>query len=138
MSETTRKRPFTQVEPSRTPSEGWHCTHLYYRFDRRELAGLDAATIRAGRDDFIDVLQPGGADQPERLQASIVSGHKADFGLMLMDPDPLKIDRVHQRLLSGPLGAALQATYSFVSISEVSTAALAAKAVRTRAEGSGM
>jgi hydrogen peroxide-dependent heme synthase len=37
-----------------------------------------------------------------------------------MDPDPLKIDRVHQRLLSGVMGSAIEPTYSFVSVSEVS------------------
>ena len=39
---------------------------------------------------------------------------------MLLDPDPLKVDAVHQRLMSGPLGVALEPTYSFVSVTEVS------------------
>ena len=39
---------------------------------------------------------------------------------MLLDPDPLKIDAVHQRLMSGPAGAVLEPTYSFVSLTEVS------------------
>ena len=30
----------------------------------------------------------------ERLQTSIVSGNKADFGLMVMDPNPLRIEAV--------------------------------------------
>jgi len=54
------------------------------------------------------------------MQTSVVSGHKADFGLMLMDPDPLKIDAVHQRLMVSRLGPALQPAYSFVSMTEVS------------------
>jgi hydrogen peroxide-dependent heme synthase len=54
------------------------------------------------------------------LQTSVVSGHKADFGLMVMDPSPLKIESVHQRLLASRLGAALVPTYSFVSITEIS------------------
>jgi peroxiredoxin len=58
---------------------GWHCSHLYYSFDR-----------------------------------------KADFGLMMLDPDPLKIDRIHQRLLATPLGPAIVPTYSFVSQTEIS------------------
>jgi chlorite dismutase len=37
-----------------------------------------------------------------------------------MDPDPLRIDTVHQRLMGGPLGPALEATFSFVSMTEVS------------------
>lgn len=108
------------AEVSLKPSEGWHCSHLYYRFDRQALKGLTAAEIKAGRAQLIgalDVAAPGG---PQRLQTSIVSGHKADFGLMLLDPDPLVIDAVNQRLMSGSLGSALVPTYSFVSVTEVS------------------
>ena len=66
------------------------------------------------------MLDPQSPAAPARLQTSIVAGHKADFGLMLLDADPLKIDAVHQRLLAGPLGPALEPTYSFVSMTEVS------------------
>jgi chlorite dismutase len=65
-------------------------------------------------------LDPAGNGAPLRLQTSIVSGHKADFGLMLMDPDPLKVERVNQRLLASLLGAALVPGYSFVSMTEIS------------------
>ncbi len=37
-----------------------------------------------------------------------------------MDPDPLKIDAVHQRLLASQLGPTIVPTYSFVSMTEVS------------------
>jgi peroxiredoxin len=114
-----------------TPAEGssisladaWHCSHLYYRFDRARLSGLNADERRAGCKAFIDTLSPDAdppSQGPARLQVSIVSGHKADFGLMVMDSDPLVVDSVHQRLVSGPLGPALVPTYSFVSITEVS------------------
>ena len=107
-------------EVSRVPSEGWHCTHLYYRFNRQALKQLSAAELSEGRSNFVATLDPAGPEAPARLQASLVSGHKADFGLMLLDPDPLKIDALHQRLLAGPLGSALEPTYSFVSLTEVS------------------
>ncbi len=107
-------------EVSLKPSEGWHCSHLYYRFDRAALKGLSAAELAAGREHFTATLDPAGSQAPARLQASVVSGHKADFGLMLLDADPLVIDEVHQRLTSGPLGVALVPTYSFVSVTEVS------------------
>jgi peroxiredoxin len=102
------------------PAEGWHCSHLYYRFDRAALGRLKADELRAGREQFIAALDPKASGAPARLQASLVSGHKADFGLMLLDANPLVIDGVHQRLTSGPLGSALVPTYSFVSITEVS------------------
>jgi chlorite dismutase len=38
----------------------------------------------------------------------------------MMDPDPLRIDKVHQRLMASYLGAAIEPVYSFVSLSEIS------------------
>ncbi len=108
------------TEVSLEPLEGWHCSHLFYRFDRAQLAGMSAAERAKGRDEIIAALDPAGPDAPARLQTSIVSGHKADFGLMLLDANPLKIDAVHQRLLAGPLGPAILPSYSFTSITEVS------------------
>jgi peroxiredoxin len=112
--------PSQSAEVSLEPSEGWHCSHLYYRFDRGMLARLGADEIRAGREHFAAALDPEASDSPARLQTSLVSGHKADFGLMLLDANPLKIDAVHQRLMASPLGPALVPTYSFVSVTEVS------------------
>ncbi len=110
--------PSTDV--SLEPAQGWHCSHLYYRFDRGALARLTETELQAGREQFIAALDPQGPDAPARAQTSLVSGHKADFGLMLLDPNPLKIAALHQRLIAGPLGAAIQPTYSFVSITEIS------------------
>ena len=107
-------------ENSLQPTEGWHCTHIYYSFQRAVLAGLSTEARQAGAAQLVATLDPEGPQAPERLQTSIVSGHKADFGLMLMDPDPLKVDRLHQAILAGPLGVALTPTYSFVSITEIS------------------
>jgi peroxiredoxin len=112
--------PAAAAEVSLKPSEGWHCSHLYYRFDRAALKQLSAAELSAGREHFTATLDPAGSQAPARLQSSIVSGHKADFGLMLLDADPLVIDEVHQRLMSGPLGVVLVPAYSFVSLTEVS------------------
>lgn len=108
------------TETSLQPAEGWHCTHIYYRFDRAALTRLSPAELGEGRKQLIAILDPANRESPARLQTSIVSGHKADFGLMLLDADPLKIDGVHQRLMASPLGPALQTTYSFVSLTEVS------------------
>ncbi len=115
-----RPMPQEPVEPSVELDQGWHCTHLFYRFDRARLAALSPDQIRQGGESFQAALDPGGQAAPARLQSSIVSGHKADFAVLAMDPHPLRIDAVHQQLLAGPLGSALEATYSFVSITEVS------------------
>jgi len=120
MSQPPGRPAAAPVESSLSPSEGWHCTHIYYRFDRGVLAGMAGEDINRGREELLAALDPGGEDAPERLQTSIVSGHKADFGLMLMDPDPLRIDAACQRIAASTLGPALTPAYSFVSITEIS------------------
>jgi hydrogen peroxide-dependent heme synthase len=118
---STGRPPAPQPVPiSLEPADGWHCSHFYYRFDRGVLAKLNADELRAGREQLISILDPAGSDAPQRLQTSVVSGHKADFSLMLMDPNPLKIEAINQRLLSSKLGPALIPTYSFVSLTEIS------------------
>ena len=109
-----------QPAPSLVPSEGWHCSHFFYLFDRAGLETLPESVIDEAAAEVKAVLDPTGSNAPVRLQTSIVSGHKADFGLMLMDPDPLKVEGVHQRLMSTPLGSCLIPSYSFVSMSEIS------------------
>jgi peroxiredoxin len=99
---------------------GWHCSHLYYSWNRAALAQMPREEISAGIAAITAVLDPAGNDAPLRLQTSVVSGHKADFGLMIMDRDPLKVEAVNQRLLASPLGRALVPAYSFVSITEIS------------------
>ena len=117
---------------------GWHSSHLYYSFDRKALRQLTAEERSAGCRDLLAALDPAGDDAPIRLQTSIVSGHKADFGMMLLDPDPLKIDRVHQRLMASQLGPALVPTYSFVSMTEISEYVQSAEQFGERLVAEGM
>jgi len=109
------------IPPSLTPAGGgWHCSHLYYSFDRAALQKLSAEERAAGSREVAAALDPAGSDAPLRLQTTITSGHKADFGIMLLDPDPLKVDRVHQRVMAGGLGPAIVPRWSFVSMTEIS------------------
>ncbi|MEM1069683.1 MAG: hydrogen peroxide-dependent heme synthase [Planctomycetota bacterium] len=110
-------RPEPLPEPSVVPSRGWHCTHFLYRFRRDQ---LDGRLNHGLRRQFISALDPQSADAPARLGLYWISGHRADFGVMLMDPDPSKVDAVHQRLMAPQLGRYLDPTWSFVSMSEVS------------------
>jgi chlorite dismutase len=114
------QRPTDLPEPSIVPVQGWHCTHYFYRFNRSALAAMSVHQRNAGKESWREILTPPGSLPTERLQTAIVSGHKADFMLMMLDNDPLKIDAVHQQLLASPLGPALETTYSFVSMSEIS------------------
>ncbi|MEO8269963.1 MAG: chlorite dismutase family protein, partial [Aureliella sp.] len=113
-------RPSDLPEPSTTPSHGWHCSHLFYSLNRAQLAKRTAEQRSQGREQFARILDAEGSGAPTRMQSFIISGHKADFGVILLDPDPLKIDRVHQQLLQSELGPALEPTYSFVSLTEIS------------------
>lgn len=117
MNAPSNPRPATLPEPSTTPETGWHCAHYFYRF-RRE--ALDAKLSSLQQRQFIEALEPSGAERPERIASYWTSGHRADFAVMLMDPDPAKIDAVHQRLLAPGLGKSLEAAWSFISMTEVS------------------
>jgi peroxiredoxin len=109
------------IRPSLEPAGGgWHCSHLYYSFDRSKLAALTSDVRAAGSRDLVAALDPSGTDAPTRLQSTIISGQKADFGVMALDPNPLKVDRVHQRIMGGPFGPAIVPRWSFVSITEIS------------------
>jgi chlorite dismutase len=106
---------------SLTPAGGgWHCSHLYYSFDRAALTRLSAAERDDGSREVVAALDPAGDDAPLRLQSFLVSGQKADFGVMALDPDPLKLDRVHQRIMAGRLGPIITPRWSFVSMTEIS------------------
>lgn len=107
-------------EVSLQPEEGWHCQHWFYRFDRMRLRTLAPGEYTDGCKDFCETLDPRSPEAPLRLQTFVVMGHKADFGILMLDPDPLKLDRVHQRLLAGLLGPTIEPMWSFVSMTEVS------------------
>ena len=107
-------------EPTILMNDGWHCLHLYYRICEGSLSQLSESDRAQGREQLIELLDQNRAGAPTRIQTSLVSGHKADLGLILMDPDPLKIDSVRQAIRASKLGPALVPAYSFVSITEVS------------------
>jgi chlorite dismutase len=47
---TGRPAPPPQFPISLEPTEGWHCSHFYYRFDRGVLAGISPEKLQAGRE----------------------------------------------------------------------------------------
>ncbi|WP_013626557.1 MULTISPECIES: hydrogen peroxide-dependent heme synthase [Rubinisphaera] len=112
--------PESNEEPSIQLSEGWHCLHIYYQVDQVALNQLSAEERSRGVDAVCELLDENREGAPIRLQTSVVSGHRADLGLMMMDPDPLVIDRICQQLRATPLGPVLKPTYSFVSLTEIS------------------
>ncbi|MBT3891672.1 MAG: heme-dependent peroxidase [Planctomycetaceae bacterium] len=115
------QRPSAQdlPDPSIIPTVGWHCSHFYYRFNRGAVNAIDESQRERSRTELVAALALSESG-PARMQTSIVSGHKADFGLMIMDPDPLVIEKANQDILNTCLGATLEATYSYVSLTEIS------------------
>lgn len=107
-------------EPTVKLTEGWHCLHLYYTVDQAQLNVIHEHQRAEGREQLAEILNPERDGAPVRIQTSVVSGSRADLGLMIMDPDPLVIDRVQQAIRSSRLGPALKPSWSFVSISEIS------------------
>lgn len=112
--------PPSLPEPTAKMSEGWHCLHLYYRVNQPALNAIPDHHLAEGRRELINVLSAERPGSPARLQTSIVSGHRADIGIMAMDADPLVIDALLHSIRCTKLGPALEPVYSFVSISEVS------------------
>jgi chlorite dismutase len=112
--------PSQLPEPSTRLTEGWHCLHVYYQVIAAERQYLTPERREIGRIQLTELLNPARDGAPQRLQVSVCSGHRADLGLFLMDPDPLVIDAVHQGIQSSTLGPVLEPSYSFVSISEIS------------------
>lgn len=112
--------PSNLPAPTICMGEGWHCLHQYYKVDQSALMLLTDSQRAEGREYVAQILNASGDEAPARLQTSVVSGHRADLGVMIMDPDPLKIDRVTQELRNSAVGSALKPAYSFVSITEIS------------------
>src|SRR6056297_788418 len=109
-----------QEEPSIQLKEGWHCLHIYYQINQKELNQLSPHQVTRGANEVIEILDPERDGTPTRMQVFVTSGHRADLGLMMLDPDPLVIDNICQALRASSLGTVLNPTYSFVSLTEVS------------------
>jgi chlorite dismutase len=107
-------------EPSLVPIQGLHCGHYFYRWKRDVLASMGHDFVHNAKSNFLAAINPNASDRTERIQSFIISGHKADFATIMMDLNPLKVDRVHQRMMGSSLGAAIEPVYSFVSMSEIS------------------
>jgi chlorite dismutase len=108
------------VPATLVPESGWHFLHLFYRIDREVLSRLPEATREAGRRELVGILEPLPAGGIAGFHAFAVPGHKADFGLVLAGPDLKAIHAVQTAIAASALGPALEPSYSFYSITEIS------------------
>jgi len=109
-----------QVPATLVPEAGWHFLHLFYRVDRARLSALSPPQREQGLDELRRVLAASSPGAPEQLQCFAVPGHKADFGIVMAGPDLRGLHDVQMAIQASSLGAALQPTSSFYSITEVS------------------
>ena len=100
--------------------DGWHSLHLYYRVNEPALRALSPSERHLGVEQLSRILDPGRPGAPVRLQTSAVVGHKADLGIIAMDENPLVIDSLRHSIRGSAIGSALDLTYSYVSITEIS------------------
>jgi hydrogen peroxide-dependent heme synthase len=109
-----------QIPATLVPANGWHFVHLFYRVNRARLALLSPEDVQRGREDFARVLRGSTPGAPEQFQCFAVPGHKADFGIVMAGPDLRAIHDVQMAIQASSLGPALDAIYSFYSITEIS------------------
>ncbi len=134
-SKHSKYGPTTQEIPiSLEPTDGFHCSHFFYSWDRGLLQEMSEHERKEAADEFCGLFGPvnndhGGAtgagdsrfqDWPTRTQLGLVAGSKADFSLMVLDKDPLRIEDLHQSILASQFGPCLVPIDSFVSMSEIS------------------
>lgn len=108
------------VPATLVPPEGWHVLHLFYQVDREALSRLSGGERQKGRDELLHVLHVHSGHQPQQMQVFAVPGHKADFGVVMADPDVKKLHAIQLGIQSSLLGPSLRAAYSFYSLTEVS------------------
>jgi hydrogen peroxide-dependent heme synthase len=109
-----------QVPATLVPENGWHFLHVFYRVNRARLGELSAEDRQRGVEDFRRVLGAKTPGAPDQLQCFAVPGHKADFGIVMAGPDLRAIHDVQMAVQASSLGPALEPTYSFYSITEIS------------------
>ena len=100
-------------------SEGWSVLHMYYRIDRALWSSLEDKEQEEGLAEFMALLVASEEESDLQVVAQGVIG-KADFGLIVVHPLVERVQRFTQEVAATILGACLEATYSYLSLSEVS------------------
>ena len=126
------------IDGGLTPGDGWHCTHFFYCFDRAAFADLDEFERSKISESVEQIFSFEFLEQVCRIQSGMCVGHKADWSLMLMDPDPLKIEAVHQAIMASALGPIIECVDSYVSLTELSEYVMSVEQYREHLVQQGM
>ena len=101
-------------------TEGWFVLHIYYKLQRTVWAGLAEPEIRSAQQKLQQVLDNFRRSENCQAHAYSVWGHKADFCLLLVDPDLDHLNDAENQILAALPPNAVEPVYSFVSMSEIS------------------
>ena len=100
--------------------EGWFVLHLFYAIDRVAWDGCEANARESSLREFKRVVSEFGGSENCQIHVYSVWGHKADMGLILVDPDLDHLNRVENELLRSFPPGVLSVAHSYTSMSEIS------------------
>lgn len=100
------------------PTEGLHVLHLFYHIDHSQWSLLSDEDQREAKTGFTQLVQEIRSTPKTQLLTFAMVGPKADLGLMLLTED-LQVANAIEKQLALALGPdMLQATYSYLSMTE--------------------
>ena len=100
--------------------EGWFVLHTFYRVDRELWGKHRPEALVRSRQGLARMLE--SFHQGENCQARLyaILGHKADFGVMAIDPELNHLNHFENDFLAVFPPGVLQTVYSYMSMSEIS------------------
>ena len=107
------------MEPIRAEA-GWFILHAFYSIDRKEWGNLPRSEQLQCRTNLEEALCKFRLGENCQANCYAVLGHKADFGVMLVDPELHHLNETENQLIRAFAPGTLRPTYSFFSLSEVS------------------
>ena len=107
------------MEPIRA-EEGWFVLHLFYTADRRRWAELANSQRLEVRESFTKVIADFRLGANCQVNCYAILGHKADFGMMMIDPELKHLSETENSVLKAFPPGMLTPAYSFFSLTEIS------------------
>jgi hydrogen peroxide-dependent heme synthase len=95
-------------------NEGWGVLHLFLRVDHAAAADLPVGAAK----DLATTLEQLADDVQLHLFSAL--GHKADIMVMALDPDLAKLRHLQTAIAGSAAAAALEVTWSYLSLTETS------------------
>lgn len=102
------------------PAEGWLVLHLFYRIDRRAWRELSERETRQPRERLRGLVEEFRRHEKCQIYTYAVVGHKADFGVLMVDPELHHLNSAQNRIFQVFPAGTLEPAYSYLSMSEVS------------------